>query len=116
MRLAIAAFLLASCAAPATAPPSSPSPGQWYFDAVTQPVRRGGTATVTIHGAPTVQCTAVFLWPGMPSGGQGVAAVTTDASGRAAFRWTVDPATPPGSWRMDATCAGQVFSTHVPIE
>ena len=51
-----------------------------------------------------------------PSGGQRIAPVTTDTSGAATFSWTVDPATPPGSWRMDATCAGQVFSTHVPIE
>ena len=116
MRLAIAAFLLASCAAPAPQPPASAAAGPWYFDAVTQPVRRGGTAAVTIHGAPGVQCTAVFLWPEMPTGGQRIAPVTTDTSGAATFSWTVDPATPPGSWRMDATCAGQVFSTHVPIE
>ena len=113
-RIAFAALVLASCAAPIAAP--STSLAQWYFDAVTLPGRRGGTAAATIHGSPGVSCTAVFLWPDMPSGGQRIAPVTTDASGSATFRWTVDPATPPGSWRIDATCAGQLFSTHVPVE
>ncbi len=116
MRVAIVTLLLASCAAPAAAPLASAPPGQWSFDAVTQPGRRGGDASVTIHGLSGVPCTAVFLWPGAPSDGQRIAPVTTDTSGSATFRWSVDPATPPGSWRIDATCAGQVFSTHVPID
>ena len=114
-RIALTALLFAACAGPIPVP-STGSPGQWYFDAVTQPGRRGGNASITIHGPPGVSCAALFLWPGMPSGGQRVASVTTDGSGSATFRWTVDPATPPGSWRIDATCAGAVFSTHVPIE
>ena len=116
MRLAIAALLFVSCAASSAPAPASSPPGQWYFDAIAQPATRGGIATVTIHGAPNTPCTAVFLWPGMPSAGQRVTGTTTDATGVAVFRWTVDPATPPGSWRIDATCAGQTFSTHVPIE
>ena len=115
MRLAIVALLFVACAAPVPPAASSP-PGQWYFDAIGQPARRGTTAMVTIHGVPNTACTAVFLWPGTPSGGQRVPPATTDATGVAVLRWTVDPATPPGSWRIDATCAGQLFSTHVPIE
>jgi hypothetical protein len=113
---ALLALVLASCGAPAVTP-RSPSPllGQWYFDA-TQPGKRGGTASVTIHGSPSVQCTALFLWPKMPRAGQSIPAATTDASGTAVLRWPVDPATPAGSWRIDATCGGQTLSTHVPIE
>ena len=114
--IAVAGLLLASCAAPIVVPSASPSAVRWYFDAVTQPARRGGAASIAIHGSPGVSCIAVFLWPDAPSGGQRIAPVTTEASGTATFRWAVDPATPAGSWRMDATCAGQVFSTHVPVE
>ncbi len=114
--IGLAALVLVSCVAPIAVPPASPSPGQWYFDPVTQPARRGGPAAVTIHGAPGVQCSAVFLWPGTQSDGQRVSPVTTDLSGSATIRWSVDPATPPGSWRVDATCGGQLFSTHVPVE
>ena len=116
LRLLIAALLFVSCAASSAPARASSPPGQWYFDPVAQPARRGTTALVTIHGVPNTACTAIFLWPGAPSGGQRVPPATTDATGVAVFRWTVDPATPPGSWRIDATCAGQLFSTHVPIE
>jgi hypothetical protein len=115
MRRAALALLLAACAAPVI-PSPSPSVAQWYFDAPTQPARRGGAATVAMHGPPGVTCRAVFRWPGAPADGQPIAPVTTGADGVATLRWTVDPATPPGSWRVDATCDGQTLSTHVPID
>ena len=86
-----------------------------YFDAIVQPGRRGATASVTLHTRPGVACVAVFLWPGAAEGGQRVPDAVADASGKAVLRWTVDSATPGGSWRIDATCGGRTVSTHVPI-
>ena len=91
-------------------------PAPLYFDGVTEPGRRGGFATVTLHTAPGVHCIAVFLWPGMPDGGQPVSEALTDSAGTAALRWPVDPLTPSGSWRIDATCGSRTVSTHVPIQ
>lgn len=97
---------------PALLDPSAPL----FFDGITQPGRRAGQALVVLHTLPGVMCEAVFLWPGMPAGGQRIPSTTTDATGTAVFRWSVDPATPPGSWRIDATCGGRTVSTHVPID
>ena len=101
----------ASAAVTRTLDPTAPL----FFEGFTQPAPPGGTATATIRTVPGITCSGVFLWPGMPSGGQQVAPVSADASGTVTLRWAVDPATPPGSWRIDANCGGRVVSTHVPI-
>ncbi len=120
---ALLAVLLATSVACAPAPTPSPTASRTlaadaplYFSAVSGPARRGGEAFAIVRTAPGIRCSGVFLWPGMPSGGQQLAPLTTGTDGAATFRWTVDAATPPGSWRIDVTCLDRVVSTHVPID
>ena len=123
MRAVLIGALAMAAACQTALPPSPPPPTRTldpaaplFFDAFTVTAQRGSVATATIHTQPGVSCAAVFLWPGSPSGGQPVPSASADPSGVVPLRWTIDPATPAGSWRIDATCGGRTVSTHVPVD
>lgn len=77
--------------------------------------RPGGDASATVVGPPRTRCTIAYIMPdGRPGSAVGLGPQTTDARGRATWRWYVTTMTAPGIGTVAVACGG-VTSATVPV-
>jgi len=104
----------APTAVPAQTPVSAPEGGVTITRAPGT-VRRGATATVAAHTAPSVQCSIVVRYKSRPSKAQGLGPKTADEGGDVAWSWKVGTNTTPGAWPVIITCGEAAARTEVVV-
>jgi hypothetical protein len=74
------------------------------FVAVSSPVYRGGTASVTIQTAARTPCVITVFYRSGPSRAAGLVPKTADGRGRITWSWKVGTRTTPGRWPIRVEC------------
>ncbi len=72
------------------------------YTAFRTPVKRGTTATVTVHSRAHARCSIRMVVNGVSRHPGG--AKTTNVLGNASWTWTVPKATKTGTWPVTVTC------------
>src|SRR2546426_8950659 len=74
------------------------------FVAVSSPVPRGGTATVTIQTLARTTCIITVFYRSGPSKASGLVPKMADDQGRITWKWKVGTRTTPGQWPIRVEC------------
>lgn len=93
---------------PAVIKPTKPAADAKQSAAVqilTSPVAPGSNASITVKTNAESDCTIVVEYNEVPSTDSGLAPKSADEFGIVSWTWTVEEATPLGTWPVDVTCA-----------
>jgi hypothetical protein len=85
------------------------------FIAVSSPVPRGGTATLTIQTLASTPCVITVFYRSGPSKASGLVPKVADSRGRITWTWKVGTRTTPGRWPIRVEC-GEHDITRIETE
>jgi hypothetical protein len=100
-------------------PPEAPTPGGAEATVAVLAVQGaapGGQASVTVQTQPGRSCSIVYTSPaGEVSNAAGLNNQAADRTGRASWRWTIAPATPPGVGKVTVRCGSASATAEIMI-
>ena len=82
---------------------------------LTEEVRRGTDATLTMVGRPLTEYTATVIYRTGPSVAGGLGAAISDADGNISWTWRVGSNTTPGTYSITVEGGGEIFSAYFTV-
>ncbi len=97
-------------------PPSSDGGVGVTINALTSPVKRGQTASLSASIVAGASCSIAYTTPtGTHSTAQGLVSKATDSAGNVSWSWVIGTSTNPGTGTVTVTCGGQTTSAPITV-